>query len=100
MLERTEVEHAHGTVCSDRGEHVPGGRGPGDVVDFSVVCDQLGDGHAGCDVPDCAGLVREGVGRRRETMKERREGLTVSIEEVTMWVGSSSDQENEVRGAE
>lgn len=96
MLERAKVEHAHGTVGADRGEDVAGGGGPGDVVDFPVVGDELGDRDGGGDVPDGAGLREAG-----ETERSEGKGrLAVSIEEVTICVGSRVDQEKDVRGAE
>lgn len=99
MLERAQVEHAHGAVGADGRKDVARGGRPRDIVHLAVVRDELRDGNRCGDVPDGAGLRARrgvsGIGRPGE-----REERTVSMEEVTICVGSRVDQEKEVRGAE
>lgn len=42
MFEGTEIECAQGAIRADGDEDVGGIGEPGDVVDFAVVCDELG----------------------------------------------------------
>lgn len=51
VFETAEIEGAEGPVCADGDEDVGGPGQPCDVVDFSIVCDELRDGGGGVDVP-------------------------------------------------
>lgn len=57
MLEGTKIKSAKRAVCADGDEDVGGAWEPGYVVDFAVVCDELGEGCGSVDVPDGAGGV-------------------------------------------
>ena len=69
VLEVPQVEHAHGAVGADRGEHVPAaaGLGEGDVVDLLVVRDQLRLDVArdGVDAPEHLARLQPPDGARR-----------------------------------
>jgi hypothetical protein len=60
VFERTEVKGPEGAVRTDGDEDVGAAREPVDVVHGSVVCDELGDGLSGLDIPDGTGGVDGG----------------------------------------
>ena len=60
MLQASQVEGAKRTVGTDRDENICGARKPCDVVDLTIVGDELGN-RSGCvDVPDGAGGINRG----------------------------------------
>lgn len=60
MIEGTKVKDAHGAVSADGSKDFTRGGGPANVVNFSIVSDELSDGRGGRDIPDGA----SGVDRR------------------------------------
>lgn len=70
MFEGAEVKHSDGTVCADGGEDFSRGGGPGYVVHFSVVCDELSHGCSSRNVPDCTCLQQNEGQRGKVVMVE------------------------------
>jgi hypothetical protein len=57
MLKTSQVEHTHTTVGAARYEHIDAACAEAHIEDFLVMCDQLGFGGQGGNVPDGAGGV-------------------------------------------
>jgi hypothetical protein len=57
VFQTAEVEHAHATVGTTRHEHVNAAGAEAHIEDFLIMCDQLGFGRQGGNVPDGAGGI-------------------------------------------
>ena len=60
VLETSQIECAKGAVGTNRDENICGAGKPGDIIDFTIVGDELGDGGGGVYVPNRAGRVDGG----------------------------------------